>query len=100
MDRKLLWLLTITTVLTVGNVYYSQPLLGEMGNYFNRPPAEVGSIPTLTQLGYVTGLLLLTPLGDVLEKRKLLVTFFVLAAVAFDVRSTFSILGCTDFFTS
>lgn len=82
MDKKLLWLLTVTTVLTTGNVYYSQPLLGEMGAYFNRPPAEVGSIPTLTQLGYVSGLLLLTPLGDVLEKRKLLVVMFVLAALS------------------
>jgi predicted MFS family arabinose efflux permease len=82
MDKKLLWLLTVTTVLTVGNVYYSQPLLGEMGVFFNRPPAEVGSIPTLTQLGYVTGLLLLTPLGDVLEKRKLLVVLFFLSAIS------------------
>lgn len=82
MDKKLLWLMTITTVMTIGNVYYSQPLLGEMSVYFNRPPSEVGSIPTLTQLGYVTGMLLLTPLGDVLEKRKLLVTMFILAAAS------------------
>jgi len=82
MSPGLLWTLTITTALTVGNVYYSQPLLGEMSNYFNRSTAEMGSVPTLTQLGYVCGLIFLTPLGDVLEKRNLLVSFFILAAVS------------------
>lgn len=82
MNRKLLWMLTITTVFGVGNVYYSQPLLGEIASTFHRSPTEVGIIPTLNQLGYMTGLFFLTPLGDVLEKRKLLTTLLFISSLS------------------
>lgn len=81
-STKLLWIMTATTALTVGNVYYTHPLLGEMSEYFKRSPAEVGFVPTITQIGYVSGLIFLTPLGDVIEKKKLLIIFFILAALA------------------
>lgn len=82
LDRKLLWTMTATTVLAVGNVYYSQPLLGVIGEAFQQGPAKTGAIPMLSQLGYVAGLLLLVPLGDVVEKRGLLVGMLGLAAAA------------------
>ncbi|MFL5320091.1 MAG: MFS transporter [Myxococcaceae bacterium] len=82
LDRKLLWTLTAATVFSVGNVYYSQPLLGVIGEAFKQSASVTGAIPMLTQLGYVAGLILLTPLGDVVEKRKLLVGMLGLAAVA------------------
>lgn len=82
MDRRLLWLLTATSVFAVGNIYYSQPLLGEIGKSFARSPAAIGFVPTLAQLGYVMGLLFVTPLGDVLEKRRLVVTLLLLSGIA------------------
>src|SRR4051794_3866530 len=82
MDRKLLWTLTAATVFSVGNVYYSQPLLGVIAKAFKQTASATGAIPMLTQLGYVAGLVLLTPLGDVVEKRKLLVGMLGLAAIA------------------
>ncbi|RKI11422.1 MFS transporter [Corallococcus sp. AB030] len=82
MDRRLLWTMTTATVLAVGNVYYSQPLLGVIARTFGLSASAVGSVPMMSQLGYVAGLVLLTPLGDVLEKRGLLVTMLGLAAAA------------------
>ncbi|MBF5041810.1 MFS transporter [Aggregicoccus sp. 17bor-14] len=82
MSRRLLGMLTATTVLAVGNVYYCQPLLGEIASAFHQSAASTGRIPMLCQLGYVMGLLFLTPLGDVLEKRRLLVGLLLLSAVA------------------
>lgn len=82
MDRRLLWTMTTATVLAVGNIYYSQPLLGVIARTFERSASAVGSVPMVSQLGYVTGLLFLTPLGDALEKRRLLVTMLGFAAVA------------------
>jgi predicted MFS family arabinose efflux permease len=68
-------------VLATGNIYYAQPLLGEIGNTFHESAARMGAILTLTQLGYVCGLFFVTPLGDVLEKRRLVVTLLVLASI-------------------
>lgn len=82
LSPQLLWTLTATTVLAVGNIYYSQPLLGEIANSFQQSAARTGIIPTLTQIGYVSGLVFLTPLGDVLEKRKLLTALLLFASIA------------------
>ncbi len=82
MDRRLLWTLTATTVLAVGNIYYFQPLLGEIARAFQQSASSTGAIPMLAQLGYVGGLLFLTPLGDVLEKRGLLVGLLLAAGLA------------------
>jgi predicted MFS family arabinose efflux permease len=54
----------------------------------------------LTQLGYVSGLIFLTPLGDVLEKRNLLVSFFILAAISLfgaSLSTSFYIFLCFSF---
>ncbi len=82
LSGKLLWTLTAATVLAVGNVYYCQPLLGEISGSFGRSAASAGTIPMSSQLGYVLGLFFLTPLGDVLEKRRLLVGMLLLSGAA------------------
>ena len=82
MSRGLLFTLTATTALVVGNIYYSQPLLGEIAASFEASAASVGRIPTFGQLGYVLGLVLVTPLGDVLERRRLLVALLLLAGLS------------------
>jgi predicted MFS family arabinose efflux permease len=100
MDRKLLFLLTLTAVICTGNVYFAQPLLGRIAAEFGRTPGSVGFIPTLSQLGYVSGLLFLTPLGDALEKKKLLVSLLIAASVGlflFAVSPTFVFLSVSAF---
>lgn len=62
--KRLVWLLASGAGLAVASIYYSQPLLGSLGDSLHASPAQVGLIPTLTQLGYALGILLLAPLGD------------------------------------
>ncbi|KAF8802175.1 MFS superfamily [Phlegmacium glaucopus] len=56
----------------VANLYYCQPLLIQLSLAFNVSFKEVSRIPTLVQAGYATGLLLISPLGDLMRRRQLI----------------------------
>ena len=58
--------------LTVANLYYNQPLLTQVQAEFGVGIETVGRVPMLTQLGYAGGMLLLTPLGDQVNRRTLI----------------------------
>jgi len=75
-------LFAIACGLAVGNVYYAQPLLDAMAEAFSMSPATIGIVITLTQIGYGIGLVLLVPLGDLLNRRRLIVTQTLLSAAA------------------
>lgn len=72
-DRKLVWVLAIACALTAANLYYIQPLLADIARSFAVSDGTVGSIATLSQLGFALGLLLIVPLGDFFNRRNLIV---------------------------
>ncbi len=78
-------LLAVACGLIVANLYYAQPLAGPIAAELGMSPATTGLIVTLSQLGYFAGLLLLVPLGDVMENRRLIATLLALCAVALAV---------------
>jgi len=82
LDKGVVLLFAIACGLAVGNVYYAQPLLDAMADAFGLSPGSVGIVMTLTQVGYGLGLLLLVPLGDLLNRRRLIVTQTLLSAAA------------------
>ncbi|MFF2307851.1 MFS transporter [Streptomyces sp. NPDC058128] len=82
LPRALVALFAVACGSTVANVYFAQPLLVTIGHDLTMPPALVGSVVTLTQLGYGAGLLLLVPLGDVRARRGLVVTQLLLLVAA------------------
>lgn len=57
----------------VANIYYNQPLLALLERAFVGQSAVVEWVPTMTQLGYAVGLVFLVPLGDRVERRRLIV---------------------------
>jgi predicted MFS family arabinose efflux permease len=81
MKPKTFWLMAIICGFAVANLYYNQPILAEIAKSFDATAAEVGWIPTLTQMGYASGLLLFVPLGDRLERRSLIVVMLLITAV-------------------
>jgi predicted MFS family arabinose efflux permease len=72
LSTPLTFLLAGATGLTVAALYYSQPTLGVLAGDLHASPREIGWIPTLTQLGYALGLLLLAPLGDRFDRRNII----------------------------
>lgn len=75
-------LLAMTSGLAVASMYYCQPLLGLLMTQFQVSSELIGYVPTVTQLGYALGMLLLTPLGDCLDRRQLITVKGVLLATA------------------
>jgi predicted MFS family arabinose efflux permease len=61
-----------TAGIAVANVYYSQPILQAMASHFHISTEKAGNISVLSQIGYGLGLFLLTPIGDMIERKKLI----------------------------
>ena len=68
----LLFLLATGAGLGAATLYYAQPMLGVLGGEFQATPGAIGLVPTLTQLGYALGILLLAPLGDRFDRRRII----------------------------
>jgi predicted MFS family arabinose efflux permease len=66
----------------VGNLYWAQPLLDDIASSLGTSAALAGLLVTLTQVGYALGILLVVPLGDVLDRKRLIPGVLVASAVA------------------
>ena len=76
----LVWLMAVTCGLVAANLYYNQPLLAAIGRTFHVPDSQASLVATATQVGYTLGMLLLVPLGDMLERKRLLLWLLLGAA--------------------
>lgn len=72
LPRSLVWLFATASGLSVANVYYAQPLLDILAWDFHIGHAAIGSVVTATQVGCALALLLLVPLGDRVDRRRLM----------------------------
>lgn len=72
LPHALVRLFAVASGLSVANVYYAQPLLDALARDFSISPAAVGGVVTATQMGCALALVLLVPLGDIVDRRRLM----------------------------
>ncbi len=80
--RGLLLLMATATGLSVAGLYFAQPLLDLITRELHVSATVAGLLVTASQAGYALGLMLLVPLGDVLDRRRLAVALFAVTAVS------------------
>jgi predicted MFS family arabinose efflux permease len=80
--RGLTFLFAVAAGAAVGNLYWAQPLLDLIARDLGESTAHAGWLVTTTQLGYALGILLVVPLGDVTNRRRLVPLALLAAAVA------------------
>jgi len=80
--RAPLNLLGLACAIGVSTIYFNQPLLVEMGKTYGAPAGRVMFVAGATQVGYALGLLLFVPLGDLLERRALMMRMYAAVIVA------------------
>jgi predicted MFS family arabinose efflux permease len=74
--------LGLACAIGVSTIYFNQPLLVDMGRTYGAPAGQVMFVSGATQVGYALGLLLFVPLGDVLERRSLMMRMYAAVIVA------------------
>lgn len=79
---RMIVLFSLTSALAVANVYSAQPLLKSIAASLNVSPGTIGAVVTATQIGYAIGLIFLVPLGDCVDRKKLVVIQLLLSVLA------------------
>ena len=82
--------MTAACGMSVANIYFAQPLLDQLSIAFNIDPSIIGVVITITQIFYGLGLLLLVPLGDLLNQRRLIIGQMLLSTTALVIVGTAS----------
>mgnify|MGYP001256867531 CR=1 FL=1 len=103
LTKGLLGLLCVASGLCVANLYYIQPLLADIALDFGVTSKEVGRIATVCQIGYGLGLFLFIPLGDIKERKSLILSLLgvvTVALVAAAVSTNLIMLGVSCFIFS
>ncbi len=95
-SRGLVLLLATACGTAAANLYYAQPLLHTLARAFGVSDGTAGLLITISQLGYVLGLALLVPLGDLHERRGLITGTMLVTAAALGLAAAapaFAVLG-------
>ena len=74
--------LGVACAVGVGSIYYNQPLLMVMGQSLHQTARGMGFVAVATQVGYAAGILMFVPLGDIRDRRKLMMRMYACVSVA------------------
>lgn len=106
-SKSLKFLLAFSVTLIVANLYYYQPILKEIGNTLFIPNSYWGLLIAIVQFGYLLGVVFLVPLGDLISKKRLILTnlsiltaslvvsYFAISPISFFISSFFLGLGAS-----
>lgn len=76
LPASILWTLAIVAGVSVANLYYNQPLLGMIRDELGESEFKTNLIAMITQIGYAIGLLFIVPLGDLYQRKRIIITNF------------------------
>jgi len=82
MSRYMTLLFAVACGMSVANIYFAQPLLDQLSSEFGIDYSIIGMVITITQIFYGLGLLLLVPLGDLVNQRRLIIGQMLLSMIA------------------
>jgi len=82
LSSQFVLLMAMACGLCAGSAYFNQPLIYSIEESLGITTSQAGLTVVIAQIGYVLGLMLLVPLGDFLNKRKLVVSLMVFAAIS------------------
>lgn len=78
LPAHILWTLAIIAGVSVANLYYNQPLLNVIRHELGVSEFKTNLISMITQIGYALGLLFIVSLGDLYQRKKIILTNFIL----------------------
>ena len=78
LPSSVLWTLAIIAGISVANLYYNQPLLNVISRDLQVSEFKANLIPMMTQIGYAAGLLFIIPLGDLYQRKKIILINFTI----------------------
>ena len=96
LPSSLVWLMSLACGLVVANIYYNQPLLAAIGRTFHLSDSRASLVATATQVGYTLSMLFVVPLGDMLERKRLMLLMLVGVAACLALAAwapTFAVLA-------
>lgn len=82
LPASVLWTLAIVAGISVANLYYNQPLLNMIRHELNVSEFKTNLIAMVTQIGYAVGLLFIVPLGDLYQRKNIILTNFSILIVS------------------
>lgn len=81
-SAKQIYVMSAVAGINVANIYYNQPILNTIAHDLNISALAVGNLPTFSQIGYGLGLFFISPLGDKIDRKKLLLFSHFLLGLA------------------
>lgn len=81
-SAKQIYVMSAIAGINVANIYYNQPILNTIAHDLNISALAVGNLPTFSQIGYGLGLFFISPLGDKIDRKKLLLFSHFLLGLA------------------
>ena len=82
LPASILWTLAIVAGISVANLYYNQPLLNMIRHDMGVSEFKTNLISMITQIGYALGLLFIIPLGDLYQRKKIIIINFAILIVS------------------
>ncbi|MCG3673845.1 MFS transporter [Aliarcobacter butzleri] len=80
--KKQIFVMSATAGISVANIYYNQPILNNIAKDLGVSYLSVGNLPTFSQIGYGLGLFFVSPLGDKIDRKKLLIILHILLGLS------------------